>query len=211
MPTQNITPILREDILNGAISAGAPLRQDSLAERFGVSKIPVREALRLLEADGLVEFRPNCGARVAIFSPADFAEMFDIRVALECRALELAIPNFVEPDIHSAQEILVEYAKTTDHKMWSDLNLRFHQILYRPCGRPRLLKMIDKLQGQIGLSRRLRVTLITGFERPHREHQALLDACINSDVTQAVRLLRLHIDVSQKEVAAFFRNSPEWP
>jgi len=205
--TQNIVPTLREDILSGLLAAGTSLRQDDLAERFGVSKIPVREALKQLEVDGLVEFRPRCGATVVEHSPTDFAEMFDIRIALECRALELAIPNFAESDICAARQILEEYVKTSDYKQWSELNLRFHRTLYRPCGRPQLLKMIDKLQGQIGLSRRLCVTMVTGFDRPHLEHQSLLKACIDADKEMAARLLRLHIEASQKEVAAFFRNA----
>ncbi|NNC77980.1 MAG: GntR family transcriptional regulator, partial [Woeseiaceae bacterium] len=89
---------VKQRIVNGELSGGAALKQDELAREFGVSKIPVREALRQLERDNLVEFRPRRGAVVTSLSADDLAGILDVRIALECRALELAIPNMVEDD-----------------------------------------------------------------------------------------------------------------
>ena len=150
---RNIVPLLRKEILAGALAAGTPLRQDELAGRFNVSKIPVREALRQLESEGLVEFRPRRGAIVVELTPEDFAEMFDLRIALECRALELAVPNMVEADLRFARDILDDYVEAGDFERWSDLNLRFHLALYEPCNRHRLLRMIRQLHDQMGLFR----------------------------------------------------------
>ncbi len=202
---RNIVPLLRKEILAGALAAGTPLRQDELAGRFNVSKIPVREALRQLESEGLVEFRPRRGAIVVELTPEDFAEMFDLRIALECRALELAVPNMVEADLRFARDILDDYVEAGDFERWSDLNLRFHLALYEPCNRHRLLRMIRQLHDQMGLFRRLQVTLVSGLERPHHEHTKLLEACGEEDVESAVHLLHAHIEASQKEVAAYFR------
>ena len=200
-----IVPQLREDILSGSLAAGQPLRQDELAAKFNVSKVPLREALRQLEADGLVEFRPRRGAFVVELTADDFAEMFDIRVALECRALELAVPNLVEADLRFAREILNDYAARENYEEWSDLNLRFHLALYEPCNRYQLIRMIRQLHEKTGLFRRLRITMVSGLERPHREHEELLNVCAKGDVGGAVTILRGHIETSQKEVAAHFR------
>ena len=131
--------------------------------------------------------------------------MFDLRIALECRALELAVPNMVEADLRFAREILDDYTEVGDYERWSDLNLRFHLALYEPSNRHRLLKMIRQLHDQMGLFRRLRVTMVSGLERPHHEHVKLLESCAEGNVEKAVRLLRAHIEVTQKEVAAYFR------
>ncbi|NTG32083.1 GntR family transcriptional regulator, partial [Agrobacterium rhizogenes] len=90
---------LREAILTGAYEEGQQLRQDELAEQFGTSRIPVREALRQLEGEGLVELHANKGAVVKGSSVEDVLEMLDIRIALECRALKLAIPNMAAEDL----------------------------------------------------------------------------------------------------------------
>ncbi|MEM7226029.1 MAG: GntR family transcriptional regulator [Pseudomonadota bacterium] len=196
---------LKTRIVTGELEGGAPLRQDELAQEFGVSKIPVREALRQLEADGLVEFRPRRGAIVTQLSADDLADMMDVRIALECRALELAIPNMVAEDLRVARDILDEYGDETRAERWSELNARFHRCLYEPCGRRHLLTFINDLQGRMGAFMRLKVTLATGLERPHREHQEILEACAEKDVAHAVGLLRAHVETTQKEVAAHFR------
>src|SRR5436190_3117736 len=100
---------LRESILAGVFEAGHQLRQDEVAEQFGTSRIPVREALRQLESEGLVTFHPNRGAVVKGLSLEDVLEMLDIRIGLECRALKLAIPNMAVEDHEAAQQILDEY------------------------------------------------------------------------------------------------------
>ncbi len=197
--------VLKKEILSGSIAGDTPLRQDDLAKRFGLSKIPVREALRLLEADGIVAFRPRRGAIVVKLTPEDLNEIHDIRLALECRALELAIPNMVNADLLLAREILDQYSTEQDMERWSDLNVRFHLALYEPCGRPRLLSMIRDLQAKTGLFTRLWVTMATGLKRPHTEHIEILEHCINKDIPAAVAHLRHHIQTTQKEATAYFR------
>lgn len=197
--------VLKKEILSGDIPGDTPLRQDDIATRFGMSKIPVREALRLLEADGIVAFRPRRGAIVVKLTAEDLDEIHDIRLALECRALELAIPNMVNADLLSARKILDQYSAEQQVERWSDLNIRFHMALYEPCGRPRLLSMIHDQQAKAGLFTRLLVTMATGLERPHAEHMEILEHCINNDIPAAVATLRQHIQTTQKEASAYFR------
>jgi DNA-binding GntR family transcriptional regulator len=196
---------IKQRIVNGELSGGAALKQDELAREFGVSKIPVREALRQLEQDNLVVFRPRRGAVVTSLSADDLAAILDVRIALECRALELAIPNMVEDDFVIAGGILDEYSQEVEAEQWSHLNMRFHHCLYAPSGNGHLLNYIRELQERMGAFLRMKVSMATGLERPHAEHLALLDACRARQVDAAVGILRTHIENPQREVAAHFR------
>lgn len=196
---------LKEDIVAGRYPGGTALRQDEIAHKNGVSKVPVREALRRLEVEGLVEFRPRRGAIVRQLSEDDILALLDIRIALECRAVELAIPNMVESDFAVASDILEEYSAESSKERWSELNLRFHRCIYEPCGNRHLLTMIADLEHRMGSFMRLRVTEASGLTRPHAEHVQILDACKAGKVAKAVAVLRTHIATTQKEVAADFR------
>lgn len=196
---------LKSAIMSGELTPGAPLRQDQIAKIHGVSKIPVREALLRLEVDGFVTFRKNKGATVRELSSHEILNLMDIRLALECKALELAIPNMVQSDFDTAARILAEYGESTDIASWSDLNIRFHQALYEPCDNALLLQMIDDVRARIGPVNRLLVTETSGFERPHQEHCAMLDACRSGDTETAVALMQQHIETTKKETAARLR------
>lgn len=198
---------LKDSILSGALAAEEPLRQDEIARTHGVSKIPVREALRRLEVEGLVTFRKNRGATVRRMSEAEILQLLDIRVALECRALELAVENMIDADFREMAALLDGDTCDASIVEWSEMNRRFHHMLYEPCGNPVLLSMITDLQQKLGPYLRLLVTEASGAERPHREHSAILQACQRSDTPKAAELLRQHIETTKKEVAAFLRRS----
>lgn len=196
---------LRKSILNGVLAGGSPLRQDDIAEQFGVSKIPVREVFRKLEADGLVEFKPRRGVFVVDHTEAEILEMLEIRIALESRALELAIPQMTDSDIELAREILKEYEEVEGIEVWSDLNRRFHDCIYAPCGLMNMISMIHSVVDKTGSFMRLKVTMASGFDRPHLEHVNILKACEEGNTEQGVELLRQHIERTKKEVVAHFR------
>lgn len=202
---------LKSAIMAGELLPGSPLRQDEIARRHGVSKIPVREALLRLEVDGFVTFRKNRGATVRELSSHEVLNLMDIRLALECKALELAVPNMVQSDLDAAAGVLAEYGESTDVAAWSGLNIRFHQALYVPCDNPLLLQMIDDIRARIGPATRLLVTEASGFERPHREHCDILEACRVGQVEAAGELMRQHIETTRKEVAARLRGSAVVP
>ena len=203
---------LRQAILDGQYASGTQLRQDELAERFGTSRIPVREALRQLESEGLVTIETNKGATVTALSLPEVLELLDIRIALECRALRLAIPNMVDADFDAAEAIQQAYAASEDPSLWGDANWRFHSVLYTPCGRTKLLGMIESNYGHIGRFTRLHVSKAAGKERPLREHWDLLRHCRTGAVGKAVTLLEEHIAYSQKSLVAASRQpSPAVP
>ncbi len=196
---------LKHDILSGVLKGGQPLRQDEIAARHRVSKIPVREALRRLEMEGLVEFRPRRGAIVKLISDRDVLEMLDIRIALECRALELAIPNMTELDLDLAQDVQDEYETSPHKERWSELNRRFHSCILDPCGNRQLLALIHGFEQRVGPLMRLRVTEAAGIERPVREHAEILRLCRARAIDEAVGALRVHIETTKREVAASIR------
>lgn len=200
---------VRKAIFAGDFEPGAQLRQDELAARYGTSRIPVREALRKLEAEGLVTIHPNRGAVVSTLSLDDVLEMLEIRIALECRALRLAIPNIVDVDIEAAADILKSYDAEPRPQKWGEMNWQFHKTLYAPCSRPKLIAMIEANYGHVGRFIRVQVSLAAGKERPQREHYAMLDACRRSDSDAAVRMLEEHIVHTQKSLLAASRHRPQ--
>ncbi|MFC3340610.1 GntR family transcriptional regulator [Paracandidimonas soli] len=197
---------LRKRILEGSLAEGAPIRQDELAAELGISKIPVREALMRLQAEQLVTFTPNAGATVSVLTVSDYVEMLDMRLAIECRALELAVPNMAASDIALARTLLNAYNEAMTSEEWSELNASFHNCLYAPANRPRLNLLIRQVQEQMGKFMRRRVSAIAEHERSHMDHIAILNACEARDVKKAVALLRQHIENTQREVQAYFRS-----
>ena len=140
---------LRQAIHAGEFQPGEQLRQEDLANRFCTSRIPVREALRQLEAEGLVTLHPNRGAVVAALSLQEVLEMLDIRIALEMRALYLAVPNMIDSDFEAAAKILKAYDREPRPQKWGEMNWRFHELLYEPCNRPKLLAMVEANYGHV--------------------------------------------------------------
>lgn len=196
---------LRRRILAGDLAGGMALRQDEIAQRHGTSKVPVREALRRLEMESLVEFRPRRGAIVRLVSDEELLDMLDIRIALECRALELAVPNMAASDLHRAREILERYQGKEDQGHWSECNRQFHACILEPCGNRQLLGLIADVEQRAGPLLRLRITEAAGLDRPMKEHAAILACCERDEALQAVQLLREHIETTQREVAAAIR------
>ncbi|QCI69217.1 GntR family transcriptional regulator [Phreatobacter stygius] len=196
---------LREAIMSGEFESGTLLRQDALAERFGTSRIPVREALQKLEAEGLVRIHPNRGAVVTHLSLEDVLELMDIRIALECRALTLAIPNMTEEDTAALEEDLRLYDQEEDPRNWPRLNWKFHQAIYAACDRPKLISMIESNVEQIGRFTSEQVSLAAGKRRPQEEHWNILEACKQGNAEKAARLLQQHIQHTQKSLLAAAR------
>jgi DNA-binding GntR family transcriptional regulator len=202
LSADSVTDALRERILDGTLGIGVQLRQEDLARRFGVSRIPVREALKRLQAEGLVEHFPNRGSVVATCSVEDLLETLDIRIALEKRALELAIPNMTAKDFKAAREVIAQYDRSMSPRRWTELNLQFHLTLYRPCRRMRLVKMIEDLVRSVSMHLRTHVSHTVGRGDPQAEHKQILKACMDADADLALRLLERHIEHTKSALIA---------
>ncbi|MBP2638036.1 MAG: phosphonate utilization associated transcriptional regulator [Firmicutes bacterium] len=188
-----ITTILREEILSGKLSGGFQLKQEELAAKFNVSMSALREALKSLEAEGLVSFYPNRGAVVTELSADEAKEIFDIRLFLELGALELAIPNLTEADLAKADEILKQADEETESDNWGDLNWQFHETLYRSANRPKLLTLIQNMHNNVERYMRLYLSKLHYQTKSQEEHRSLLTACAKGNIKGAQKLLRKHM------------------
>lgn len=203
-----IAQSLRNDIIEGTLSEGMELRQQQLAERFGVSRMPVREALRHLEAEGLVIFQPNKSARVSPLSVSDLQEIYEMRIAAEALALRLALPELSNAQIDHAGKIQtsIEQAPVAD---FGTLNAAFHRALYIPCARPRLLAHIEVLSNAADRYLRVSIASLDYAAKSNREHHALLEACLRRDEAAAVSCLTQHIADAGRALAEIMGSSSE--
>lgn len=200
-----ITIALRAAILSGDIAAGQRLRQDAIAEQFGVSHIPVREALRHLAAQGLVTIRPNRGATVSRLSADEAKELLEIRCVLETQAVRWGLPRADRAIFDRAEAALTESERTVDVVRWMALNWRFHSSLYERADRPRLLAMIESLDAQI--DRFIRV-LISGSDyrkQAQEEHRAILAAYKVRNAAAVSELLEQHMSETSRLLTEFLQ------
>jgi len=161
------------------------------------SRIPVREALRQLDAEGLIAIVPNRGAVVPALSPDDIGELFSIRALLEPEVLKLSMPRLTEEDFSEAEAVLLEYVrelKREDHlSAWGRLNWQFHSILYSRADQPRFMAIIRNVNNSGERYTRLQLYLTRGMKRANEEHHQILNLCRQRDTTGACKLLRQHI------------------
>jgi DNA-binding GntR family transcriptional regulator len=188
-----ITRALREEILSGELAGGVQLKQEELAARFNVSMSALREALKSLEAEGLVQFYPNRGVLVSELSAKEAEEIFDIRLFLELGALELAIPHLTEEALGEAEALLTEADTEASSGRLGELNWRFHEVLYRFADRPKLLLLIQTMHNNVERYMRLYLSTMHYQSQSQAEHRALLEACGQRDIGKAQALLRMHM------------------
>lgn len=194
---QSVAAQIREQILKREISGGEPLRQEAIAKSFGTSIIPVREALRQLEAEGLVELQSHRGAIATELTLDKALEWIHLRRLIETDLIGLAIDNIVDEDLTKAQEILGEFDDAMDHRReiehWSDYNWKFHSALYSPANRPETMKVLSSLHKKC--DRYIRLQLLGGdhIQRAEEEHHELIELCRNRNKRGAKALLHQHI------------------
>lgn len=141
---QSAARIIRQRILTGELAPGAMLNQNELAEEFGMSRIPIRDALRLLAAEGLVQLRAHATASVTPLSFTDLEELYELRLSLEPKVCRIATPHLTDDDIIELGERLKDMESETDPDQWLGLNNEFHEILYRRSNRPRTIEIIRR-------------------------------------------------------------------
>ena len=207
--TQIAVEAIREKILTGVIQAGEPLRQSALADELEVSRIPIREALLQLEAEGLVEFEAHKGATATRLAADQVHELFELRALLECDLLRRAIPNLKIDDFRASerlvQEMAAAYTNNSAQNSWSDLNTRFHLSLYEAAQRPQTLELVQNLLVKSDRYIRVHLALAGGVDNAEREHAALLECCRERHIDAACALLQEHIERSAQEIAVLLK------
>jgi DNA-binding GntR family transcriptional regulator len=190
--TQYVLEALRDGIATRKLEEGQQLVQNDIAETLNVSRMPVREALRILEAEGWVEFSPRRGAVVASLSVNDVPQIFEIRFALEALALRKSVPAISSTILDRAASFLDDMDAESDIGRWVDLNRRFHLTLYAEAG-ARLLDLIESQYAAVDRYLRLELAEMHNADESQEEHRAILAACRAREVEEAVMLLEPHI------------------
>ncbi|MFD2740463.1 GntR family transcriptional regulator [Sulfitobacter aestuarii] len=190
--SESIARVLAERIILGKISPGARLRQDHIAAEFGASHVPVREAFRALQLQGLAEALPRRGFRVTEFDLAELREVAEMRASLESLALRHAASNMNRDILREAEEVTRRGDTAQNVREWEAANRHFHRLILTPCNMPRLLRTIDDLH--MASARFLFSAWRRGWEtRTDYEHRRILEALRRGQTERACTILSRHV------------------
>ncbi|UTS82527.1 GntR family transcriptional regulator [Phaeobacter piscinae] len=194
---------LRERILSGELAEGEPIRQEALAEEYDVSRMPVREALKRLDAEGLVLFTNNRGATVTKHSLREIAEIFDLRILVEVDLFRRSIPAMTTTDFARCSQILDEMDASYDADdvaTWGALNHRYHSALYAAAERKLTNEMLQGLSLHSDRFIRMHLSVMKQREPAKAEHRELLALAEARDVNAACAALTRHISRTKEEL-----------
>ncbi len=210
---EQLAAALRREIVTGQLAAGSRLRQIAIAERFGVSTTPVREAFGLLQRAGLVRADAHRGVTVSLPTGQDFSEHMEIRMALEMLAAEQAAECFQAQDAPPLIALLDEMRATDDAARYIARNHTFHLRLYRLAGRPRLVAMIEELRtASLAYNHLYAASDVPGAApRLDAEHRAILAACQANDPARAAAAVRRHMQQTIVHVQGMLERRGEDP
>jgi DNA-binding GntR family transcriptional regulator len=145
---QSLAEVIRQQIFEGTLRPGALLSQKALAESLGVSRIPVREALRVLDGQGLVVHEPGVGTRVRLFDEEGLRELYSVRQYLEGTLAEYVVRNITKNDIGELERLVDRMDAASDVDDWSDINWTFHSVIHRAAARPTTVQVLQHLFAQ---------------------------------------------------------------
>jgi len=184
---------LRTEILHGDVAPGAKLGQVGLADRFGVSRIPVRDALAILAGDGLVQPVSNSTAVVTGMSVEELQELYDLRQSIEPRTTAIAVPNVGRADILYMRKQLAIMAEPIDARTWLAANTEFHAAVYRRANRPRTIELIEHLRRLTDRYVYLHLELTGRDGHIGSEHEQILAAVERGDAAATALLTSEHL------------------
>ncbi|MGQ9531690.1 MAG: GntR family transcriptional regulator [Desulfotomaculales bacterium] len=201
---------LREAIIQGRLRPGERLMEMQLAEEMGVSRTPVREAIRKLELEGFVVMVPRKGAYVAGISSRDITDVFEIRAALEALAAGLAAERITEEELDQLERCLVglsEAAEKGDLDAIAEADARFHDIIYRASRNARLVQMVTHLQEQIQRFRMASLAQPGRTKTAIEEHKKIVEAIAERNAELAQVLAREHIESAENSMLSALREA----
>jgi DNA-binding GntR family transcriptional regulator len=208
--TEAATKALRAIILSGEVPAGAPLRQDEVARRLGVSRTPLREALQRLEAEGLVRLDVHKGAVVAKPSIAQVSEIFELQQLLESIAGRQATVLRTDADLAELQAMLADHTATDDPPTWEQGNVAFHTRLYEIAQKPLVTEMIRLLRNRSRLYVHMLAASPQGRHRADSEHLQMLAALADRDADRIEALIRLHLQTTLEWLKSVIDTAPSY-
>ena len=196
-----VSDTLRQAIRDGALKPGERLMEIPLAEELGVSRTPIREAIRKLEQEGFVVMIPRRGTYVADISLKDISQVFEIRSALEELAAALAAERITDEEIEALERMLVEignYIETKDMDKIVETDVAFHEVLYKASRNERLVEIIHNLREQTLRFRTVSMNQPGRLAKTREEHRLLVEAIANRDGKQARKMARMHMEHSEQ-------------
>ena len=184
---------LSDEIRAGLLAPGSILRQDALAVRFGVSRQPIRLALQLLRASGLLTLRPDRSLEVAAITKEQLRDLVATRILIEREALRLAIPQRMKKNILEAEQMQQRLELETDPATLEELDKGFHAALYQPCKNLRLLALIGDLRSEHRRPYSDQPLGSATRARWKKDHRRILKAYVAGDVAAALAALDAHL------------------
>lgn len=203
-----IEETLRNAILDGRLPCGTAMRQQELASLFGVSRMPVREALRQLEAQSLLHVVTHKGAVVAPLIEDNSAETYELRLLLESEALRLSIPLLTEADLADAENFICALEQEKDYTEIGRLNRLFHMTLYSKAPNQRLLKLVEHGLNEEERFLRFNLEAMGLGETSQEDHRELLNLVAQRKTDESILTLRNHL-MRGMEVITAYLNSPD--
>ncbi|AFQ51986.1 GntR family transcriptional regulator [Burkholderia cepacia] len=191
---------LREMIIDGELQGGERLVERDLAERFGISRIPLREAIQRLEREGLLDIFRNRGAVVRMLSASDVQEIYDMRALLEGDAIYRSVKRLDDETLARAELVHRLLGESSVPRRQGELNREFHALLYSCCGNERQLKAIAELRSQVERYERLQTTLLADTPSFQVEHDGILQACRARNARGARAMTVAHLDSARRIV-----------
>lgn len=209
---ETLAESLRERILNGEFKEGESLIQETIATEYGVSRMPVREAFKELEASGLITTQIHKGSVVKPIPPEQIEELFDLRALLESELLERSLPKMTDAHFAATKRLLpqLEAAYVNDDiAQWGRLNWLFHESLYAAADRVQTLAIVQGINVQTDRYIRLQLLLTAGKKEAEVDHRELLKLCEAGDVKKAVQFLRKHIQRAGHDLVTLLKKKRE--
>lgn len=197
---------IRQRILSGDLAPGATLNQNELAELLGMSRIPIRDALQSLAAEGLVTLRAHSTATVTPLSLDDLEELYEIRLCIEPALSREALPNVRAKDIARMREILEEMTDAEGSDLLV-LNHRFHEALYTRARKPRSIEIIKRIRQ--ATDRYVRIHLLFDLAKVHLEHEQILEAVEAQHPRRLEALVAAHLSDGYETMLQYLKGVQE--
>lgn len=207
--SDRIRNVLTDEITSGALPAGAALEEQQLADRFGASRTPVREALHQLSASGLVEVRARRGVVVARLTPERIMEMFEASAEIEAVCARLAAYRMTpleRSDLMELHEVSRALVDTADVDAYDAFNHEFHDRIYRGTHNSFLVEHVLTLRSRLSAFRRTQLRQGDRVRRSREEHDAVMQAFAEGDGETAARRMRAHMLNAAAALGQYIRN-----
>jgi DNA-binding GntR family transcriptional regulator len=203
--------VLREAILNGFIEQGEQLNERILSEKLGISRGPIREAIRLLEKEGLAYSKPNRGAIVKVFKDKDVVEVLSVREVLEPLAIRLAFSstsnNVICAQLNCALDEMFRFSRDNDSSAFAKAHTSFHQVFFCNSGNDLLVRIWNILEGPLRIYALVSGQRLHNFEEMAQEHGRIFELASNGDIQALENEMRMHILVNKDRIISSITSS----